>query len=91
MQLEQSGRVCSMYRPRAVLVPLRLPDDQLMPVEIDVLDSQSAALHEPQTAAVHQARHEAINAVRAMDRFHKATYLVARKDNLEPACPVRWA
>jgi hypothetical protein len=47
----------------AVLLPLAVVDDEVVLAEIDVLDPEAEAFHEPQTGAVEQTGHEEFLAV----------------------------
>jgi hypothetical protein len=51
----------------------------LPPVKIDVFDTQPAALHEPQAAAVHQSCHETVKAMRAFDRGQQPSDFISRQ------------
>ena len=47
---------------RVVFVPFALPDRDLLPREVEVLDAQAQTLQQPQSAAVQQLADEAVGA-----------------------------
>ncbi len=70
----------------AVLLPLAVADDEVVLAEIDVLDPEAEAFHQPQTGAVEQAGHEEFLAV---ELGQDGADLGAREDDGQPSGPLR--
>ena len=70
----------------AILVALAAADDDLVGGEVDVLDSEPAALEHPEPGAVEQAGHEARHPVEPLEH---GAYLVAREDDRQPLGALR--
>src|SRR6185369_6203687 len=62
---------------RAITVSLAAPDDDLVPCEVDVLHTETAAFEESEPRAVEQRRHQPR---RAVELCKDGTHLVARED-----------
>jgi hypothetical protein len=63
---------------RPVLVALAAADDDLVGPEVDVLDAQAAALHDPKPRPIKEVRHEPRGSVEPLD---EGAHLVAAQDD----------
>ncbi len=69
-------------RPRqhhdAILVALAATDDELVAPQVDVVDAQPAAFHEPQSAAVEKLGHEPKRAAAALHPVENGPHFLRR-------------
>lgn len=69
--VKKSGDECRRQHRHAALAPLALSDRDLLPLEVEILDTQFQALEQAHAAAIEQGGDQSRCAVQVLrNRFH---------------------